>query len=151
MYRLATQPTYSPRHVSSIALIKRVGILDPDIPLQQQVHILSLFGPASEAGAAVTGLNGAQALDGVHGESPSGEEAAAVRVRESPYEALHSVVHHVMAPWFDAYVSSKEDDSRTTAGKAAKPKSKDAEARIGECGRANSHLYALANSAATTT
>ncbi|CEH14594.1 dynein heavy chain cytosolic [Ceraceosorus bombacis] len=131
-YRLDTHPTYSPRHVSSIALIKRAGALDPALPLQQQVHVLSLFGPASEADrhASGEGIAAAPELgreDGRGGE----EEGITINIRESPYEALHSVVHHVMAPWFDAYVSSKEDDSKTSAAKTAKPKSKDADARIG--------------------
>lgn len=50
-------------------------------------------------------------------------------VRESPYEALHSVVHNVMAPWFDAYVSSKSSKDKVAAGA---PKSKDADTKMGE-------------------
>ena len=36
--------TYSPSHVTTIVLIKRSPILDPLLPLAQQIHIINLFG-----------------------------------------------------------------------------------------------------------
>ncbi len=54
------------------------------------------------ASTSSKGANGSR----LGGDDVSGA-AAAASLRETPYEALHSVVHHVMAPWFDAYVSSK--------------------------------------------
>lgn len=63
-------------------------------------------------------------------ERENGDVAATVR--ESPYEALHSVVHNVMAPWFDAYVMSKEGKERALTS----VKSKDSDLKMGECSMA---------------
>ncbi|PWN49680.1 cytoplasmic dynein heavy chain 1 [Violaceomyces palustris] len=122
-YDIAPQASYSSRHVSSIALIKRVSILESVVPLPHQLHILSLFGPAS---AALPQLQAPSTNGRVTESAQDGEVAAAVR--ESPYEALHSVVHNVMAPWFDAYVSSKSGKERPTAGVI---KGKDADSKMG--------------------
>lgn len=119
-FRLARTPGYTPRHVSSIALIKRVPTLDAEVPLPQQLHILSLFGPASDPSQQ-------QQANGSSGEAEG--SSAAATVRESPYEALHSVVHNVMAPWFDAYVASKEGPEKAVI--ASSTKLKDNDARMG--------------------
>ncbi|UZJ53926.1 hypothetical protein CBS101457_003246 [Exobasidium rhododendri] len=116
IYSLATQATYTPLYVSSIALIKRVPSLDSSRSLPSQLHLLSLFGPASTSSDTIATLNG-------DGES---REVAAT-VRESPYEALHSVVHNVMAPWFDAYVMSKEGKERASTS----IKSKESDVKMG--------------------
>lgn len=116
-YSLSTQATYTPLHVSSIALIKRVSTLDSNRSLPSQLHLLSLFGPASAASTSMTMTNG---------DLPNGN--ASTSVRESPYEALHSVVHNVMAPWFDAYVLSKEGKEKVSTS----VKSKDADIKMGE-------------------
>ncbi|CAO1623252.1 unnamed protein product [Jaminaea pallidilutea] len=124
-FQLAKTPGYTPLHVSSIALIKRVPILSADSPLAQQLHLLSLFGPASVAVATDN-------KDGVKDSKADGEDtqlATATAVRESPYEALHSVIRNVMAPWFDAYVASKEGGADRTI--PASQKNKDADARMG--------------------
>nr|CDI53148.1 cytoplasmic dynein heavy chain 1 [Melanopsichium pennsylvanicum 4] len=98
-YEISTHASYSSLHVSSIALIKRVSILDPALPLSHQLHILTLFGPA-----------------------------AAVAAAQSPYEALHSVVHNVMSPWFDAFVASKAPKDKALVSGA---KSKDTDTKMG--------------------
>lgn len=116
-YFLTTQPTYTPLYVSSIALIKRVPTLDSNRSLPPQLHLLSLFGPASSSSTSMS----VKAGDG------EGTDVA-TSVRESPYEALHSVVHNVMAPWFDAYVLSKEGKERALTS----VKSKDSDLKMGE-------------------
>ncbi|PWN18755.1 cytoplasmic dynein heavy chain 1 [Microstroma glucosiphilum] len=124
-YRISKQPSYTPRHVSSIALIKRVPSLDSALPVTQQLHLLSLFGPASASQGAVS----TSATDVTNGEAAT-EASKAVAdlvtsVRESPYEALHSVVHNVMAPWFDAYIASKDKQVVSSS------KNKDNDTRMG--------------------
>lgn len=49
-------------------------------------------------------------------------------MRESPYEALRSVVHNVMAPWFEAYVNSKNDKEKAVGN----VKGKDGDTKMGE-------------------
>lgn len=131
-FQITRRPSYTPRHVSSIALIKRVPTLDADVPIAQQLHLLSLFGPASASAALLEqshtngAANGAKATDG----GDDAAQAMSAAVRESPYEALHSVVHNVMAPWFDAYVASKEGPEKQST--TATLKNKDNDARMGE-------------------
>lgn len=122
-YTLTTQPIYHPLHVASLALIKRVPTLDRNVSLPAQLHLLSLFGPAS--GGAAT----APAAQGVVPAGEPTDPALPVTVRESPYEALHSVVHNVMAPWFDAYVASKEGSGNERV--QASSKSKEADTKMG--------------------
>ncbi|KAI5123732.1 hypothetical protein M0805_000325 [Coniferiporia weirii] len=43
-YYLTPTLTYSPAHVTTIALIKRGAMLDPLLPLAQQLHFINLFG-----------------------------------------------------------------------------------------------------------
>lgn len=43
-YQLTTQLTYTPHHVSTVALIKRGLTLDPLQPLHGQLQVLNLFG-----------------------------------------------------------------------------------------------------------
>lgn len=96
-YQLALRPSYTPSHVASIALIKRVPLLDISSNLAAQLHFVSLLGP-STASAPTTNESA----------SSTTNEESTTTIRVSPYEALHSVVHNVMSPWFDAYVTSKE-------------------------------------------
>ncbi|KAE8216911.1 hypothetical protein CF326_g9651, partial [Tilletia indica] len=126
-YFLVTEPTYSPRHVASIALLKRVQILDSSAPLQQQLNIISLPVPATGA-ATAQDADGAVNGNGVSARDVDGEGEVRSLVRQSPYKALHSVVHNVMAPWFDAYVSSKESRNKDAVVVAKK---KDADSKLG--------------------
>lgn len=43
-YSINSTLTYSPSHLTTIALIKRGATLDPLIPLSQQLHLINLFG-----------------------------------------------------------------------------------------------------------
>lgn len=128
-YEMSTQASYSSRHVSSIALIKRVSVLDATVPLPHQLHVLTLFGPAAAAASSdptaktsTSANNGSTNLDDTDGTS------AASSVRESPYEALHSVVHNVMSPWFDAFVASKAPKDKALVSGA---KTKDSDTKMG--------------------
>ncbi|KAJ9480171.1 Dynein heavy chain, cytoplasmic [Pseudozyma hubeiensis] len=144
-YQLSTHASYSSLHVSSIALIKRVPVLDPAVSLPHQLHVLTLSGPAAAAAAAAAAVaaTAASAEDGaLRSQSASAgtanndsanrddadESMAASAVRESPYEALHSVVHNVMSPWFDAFVASKAPKDKALLSGA---KSKDSDTKMG--------------------
>ncbi|EPQ28904.1 uncharacterized protein PFL1_03705 [Pseudozyma flocculosa PF-1] len=128
-YDISPQATYSTRHVSSIALIKRVTVLDEALPLSHQLHILTLFGPAGIAGPAVAAGASRDAADAQAKGAGDEDQVMAATVRESPYEALHSVVHNVMAPWFDAFVSSKSSRAKTSAANGAD--THDADSKMG--------------------
>ncbi|CBQ72614.1 Cytoplasmic dynein heavy chain 1 [Sporisorium reilianum SRZ2] len=143
-YHMSTQATYSSLHVSSIALIKRVSVLEPTVPLPHQLHVLTLFGPAAAAAAAAAAsaaVSTAATSEASASKSQSmttsanngiddgdGTVAASSTVRESPYEALHSVVHNVMSPWFDAFVASKAPKDKALLSGA---KSKDSDTKMG--------------------
>jgi hypothetical protein len=43
-YRINSQLGYSTTQVTTVALIKRAGVLDPTTPLATQIHVLNLFG-----------------------------------------------------------------------------------------------------------
>jgi len=43
-YKLTSHLSYSPSHVTTVALIKRGPTIDPLSPLATQLHILNLFG-----------------------------------------------------------------------------------------------------------
>lgn len=105
MYTITTDVMYTNQLVASIALIKRVPFLEADVPLSQQIYIFSLFGPANALG--LTADDKREALGDRTGKTNNESKG----LRETPFEALHSVVHNVMAPWFDAYVNSKTADA----------------------------------------
>ena len=132
-YTITTRVSYSPQHVASIALIKRVPALESSASLSSQVHLLSLFGPASVPGEGLAGQGLKGSAAGANGRTEAALISASAALRETPYEALHNVVHHVMAPWFDAYVSSKSSLNQG-AGSGAEGlagKGKDSDTRLG--------------------
>ena len=80
-FSLTTDLASSTNTVASLALIKRPHPLDPNIPLQSQVHLMNLPG-------TITLGTGAQGSI-------------------SPFEILHSVVHLALGPYFDAYTKGQ--------------------------------------------
>ncbi|RDA90155.1 hypothetical protein CP533_2196 [Ophiocordyceps camponoti-saundersi (nom. inval.)] len=78
-YTLSTELSSLPTTVASLVLLKSPQPIDPTRPLTSQIFITNLPGPAS--------LNAAV---GEHGASLS------------PWEVLHSQVHHALVPYFDA-------------------------------------------------
>jgi dynein heavy chain 1 len=84
-YTLSTEISSSPTTVASLVLIKTPQPIDPTRPLTSQIFITNLPGPAS--------LNA-----GV------GEQGSVL----SPWEVLHSQVHHALVPYFDANTKSQQ-------------------------------------------
>ncbi|KAF4549174.1 Dynein heavy chain-like protein [Elsinoe fawcettii] len=99
-YYLTSNLSYSPRTLSSIAILKRPVPILPTSPLSTQLSIINLPGAASVA--------------------PNENDLSS----GSPLEALHSLVHFALAPYFDAYARAQE--SKSTYGKQA-----DLEAKTG--------------------
>ncbi|TKX19773.1 dynein heavy chain [Elsinoe australis] len=99
-YFLTSNLSYSPRTLSSIAILKRPAPILQSLPLNSQLSVINLPGAASIA----TNEN----------ELSSG----------TPLEALHSLVHFALAPYFDAYARAQE--TKTSYGKQA-----DLEAKTG--------------------
>lgn len=83
-YILATSVSFTPSTVASLAILKRPYPIDPSQPLYTQIQTIPFTN---------TGL----------------ENAARGQINStvSPFEALHSVLHLALAPYFDAYTKSK--------------------------------------------
>ena len=94
---LARQPTWTPVRASALALVKRQAVLDLQAPLPAQLRVVS--------------------LQGAHFARRSDDDTVLL---ETPYEALETVVHSVVAPWLDAYAEGRADD-RDDDGKAGGP------------------------------
>ena len=107
-YALTTEMTYHASHVAMLAFIKRVPSLDSARPLDSQMHFVNFPGPAAFTGDSSSAVEGS------------------VVPGASPYEALHSLVHLAVAPYFDAFVNSKSDRRP-----AVDTKGKDADAKMG--------------------
>ena len=84
-YTLSTELASSPTTVASLVLLKSPQPIDPARPLTSQIFLTNLPGPAS--------LNAAVADQG-----PT----------LSPWEVLHSQVHHALVPYFDANTRSQQ-------------------------------------------
>ncbi|KAG5455414.1 MAG: hypothetical protein BJ554DRAFT_5177, partial [Olpidium bornovanus] len=85
-------PHGTPNTVGTLAVIKTSSVIDPVRPLQGQLQL--------------TNLPGAASVDVLGG------------VGSGPYEALHSYIHYAVSPFFNAYVSSKQAPTDTTATRA---------------------------------
>ncbi|KAK7218812.1 hypothetical protein V2G26_006815 [Clonostachys chloroleuca] len=83
-YTISSELASSPTTVASLILLKTPQPIDPSRPLTSQIFITNLPGPAS--------LNAAVADQG-----PT----------LSPWEVLHSQVHHALVPYFDANTKSQ--------------------------------------------
>ncbi|KAF7560337.1 hypothetical protein G7046_g3815 [Stylonectria norvegica] len=84
-YTLTAEISSSSSTVASLVLLKSPQPIDPTRPLTSQIFITNLPGPAS--------LNAAV-----------GEHGATL----SPWEVLHSQVHHALVPYFDANTKSQQ-------------------------------------------
>ncbi|KAG6004495.1 Dynein heavy chain cytoplasmic [Claviceps maximensis] len=84
-YTLSTEILSSATTVASLVLLKSPQPIDPTRPLTSQIFITNLPGPAS--------LN-----------ATVGEQGASL----SPWEVLHSQVHHALVPYFDANTKSQQ-------------------------------------------
>ena len=78
-YTLSTELSSSPTTVATLVLLKTPLPIDPTRPLTSQIFITNLPGPASLSASV-------------------GEQGASL----SPWEFLHSHVHHAWVPYFDA-------------------------------------------------
>ncbi|PTB70906.1 hypothetical protein BBK36DRAFT_1134104 [Trichoderma citrinoviride] len=83
-YTLSTEISSTPTTVATLILLKASQAIDSSRPLTSQIFITNLPGPAS--------LNAA-----------AGEQGVAL----SPWEVLHSQVHHALVPYFDANSKSQ--------------------------------------------
>ena len=84
VYSLSSELSLDSTTVASVAFIKRPTPLDARIPLTSQIHVINFPGLASL--------------------KPSRNHGTAV----SPYEVLHSFLHHALAPYLDAYASIQD-------------------------------------------
>ncbi|KAH8923510.1 hypothetical protein BT69DRAFT_1319504 [Atractiella rhizophila] len=155
-YEIDSVLSYAPNVVATLALIKRRPTLDSTRSLHAQIHVLNLFGPANDGspshlpggasaeedgavGGKTNGVNGTprrQLTEGKDGKEEDEDEARSQTPTGTPYESLHSLIHHGVSPYFDAYVSSRKDlTSSSATGAGGKGggggKERDAEAKLG--------------------
>ncbi|THY74507.1 dynein heavy chain [Aureobasidium pullulans] len=100
-YLLDSKLTYTPSTASCVAILKRPVPILPTVPISSQLSVINLPG----AGASLS-------------TNPNAGSSA------SPFEALHSLVHFALAPYFDACTKSQESNHAYT-------KHTDAESRTG--------------------
>lgn len=84
-YTLTTEISSSATTFASLVLLKSPQPIDPNRPLSSQIFITNLPGPAALSAAV-------------------GEQGSAL----SPWEVLHSQVHHALVPYFDASTKSQQ-------------------------------------------
>ncbi|KEY71002.1 hypothetical protein S7711_00838 [Stachybotrys chartarum IBT 7711] len=85
LYTLSTEISSSPSTFATLILLKTPQPIDPSRPLEHQIFITNLPGPASLHAAV-------------------GEQGASF----SPWEVLHSQVHYGLVPYFDANTKSQQ-------------------------------------------
>ncbi|KAG9804250.1 dynein heavy chain, partial [Aureobasidium melanogenum] len=100
-YLLDSKLTYTPSTASCVAILKRPVPILPTVPISSQLSVINLPG----AGASLA-------------TNPNAGSST------SPFEALHSLVHFALAPYFDACTKSQESNHAYT-------KHTDAESRTG--------------------
>ncbi|KAF4967422.1 hypothetical protein F66182_17921, partial [Fusarium sp. NRRL 66182] len=84
-YTLAAEVSFLSTTVASVAFIKRPGPIDPSQPIATQIQVTNFPGLST--------LSNAQA-----------QQAASI----SAFEILHSLVHHTLGPYFEAYTRGQE-------------------------------------------
>lgn len=84
-YTLAAEVSFLSTTVASVAFIKRPGPIDPSQPIATQIQVTNFPGLST--------LSNAQAQQG-----------ASI----SAFEILHSLVHHTLGPYFEAYTRGQE-------------------------------------------
>lgn len=105
-YTVKFEMDYHSNIVATLVFIKRAPTLDCSRPLDHQLHLLNLFGPASNQVGLTT--NSSNPDDGRPENSKENVKSSTISSTQSnPYEELHNLVHLAVAPFFDAYVNSK--------------------------------------------
>lgn len=121
--------SYGANHVATLACIKRVPVIDSIRPLESQLLMLNLFGPANSDSA----LSASPAAAATAGTEDKKNPAS----NSNPYATLHSLLHLAVAPYFDAYVNSKATSAskrsqlEAASGGTTSKGNKDNEAKTG--------------------
>ncbi|EGG11538.1 uncharacterized protein MELLADRAFT_46877 [Melampsora larici-populina 98AG31] len=115
VYTFKTEIDYTSTTVTTLAFIKRVPTLDCSRPLDHQLHFLNLFGPASNQLPIVSTASSTTELTKDTSKEPT-STATTATASSNPYEELHNLVHLAVAPFFDAYVNSKNRSKNLSDG-----------------------------------
>lgn len=113
VYAFKTEMEYTSTTVTTLAFIKRVQTLDCSRPLDHQLHFLNLFGPASNQLSLATTAN---SVVEINKEGHKDSTTTTTMASSNPYEELHNLVHLAVAPFFDAYVNSKNRSKNLNDG-----------------------------------
>ncbi|KAJ2638163.1 dynein heavy chain [Coemansia sp. RSA 1286] len=110
-FALSFELLWSSTHAGSIALIKRAQTLDPSVSVTKQIQVMNLPGPAHSGATASQAADGAahsSDASAAAGAGPKERSGMAVMGSTNPYEALHAYVRFAVSPYFNAYVTAKE-------------------------------------------
>ena len=131
-YSIRSELGYTPTLAAALCLIKRVPVIEANRPIQSQLSVRNLPGPA----AAEERLSGGEdeEFHPVADESNTDAPVVASAVI-NPYESIHNVIHHAVSPYFNAYTLAKtrQDASLSTGArdKRAGIASDDKESKLG--------------------
>jgi dynein heavy chain 1 len=105
-YSLVNSLVYSPLQIATLSLIKHVPLLDTSYPLSDQLHFLTLFGPASSTSSSSASTTTAlsPSIDSTTTDLITRNDSL---MSSSVYEGLHRLVHWGVAPAFEAFVESQ--------------------------------------------
>ncbi|KAH9824444.1 dynein heavy chain, N-terminal region 1-domain-containing protein [Melampsora americana] len=116
VYTFKTEIDYTSTTVTTLAFIKRVPTLDCSRPLDHQLHFLNLFGPASNQLPIVTTTSSGTEINKDTNKESTTAATSTATASSNPYEELHNLVHLAVAPFFDAYVNSKNRSKNLSDG-----------------------------------
>ncbi len=91
-YSIHPDLSLAPTTVACVAILKRPQPIDPAFPLSSQIQVMNLPGLVDPSGVG-------------YNEGPV----------VSPFEIVHSIVHHALGPYFDAYAKTRHGDTLTSA------------------------------------
>ncbi|PVU91581.1 hypothetical protein BB561_004323 [Smittium simulii] len=118
-YSIQLELTWSNNLMGAIAFIKTASTLSPFSPLSQQLQVINLPGPALKKSAAVdqvvTETGSQPSLQPPHtSDKLTSPEAQAYDLdSQTPYEALHSLIHYGVAPYFNSFIEARQKATKS--------------------------------------
>ncbi|PWA00630.1 hypothetical protein BB558_003315 [Smittium angustum] len=102
--------------MGAIALIKRSPMLDDIYPISQQVQVINLPGPSLNRGLDED-LSEKDAIDEIDimDSKKDEKDQKSDLSNQTPYEALHSLIHFGVAPYLNSFIEAKQKSTDTSA------------------------------------
>ncbi|PVV04132.1 hypothetical protein BB560_001375 [Smittium megazygosporum] len=119
-YSVQLDLSWSQILMGAIAIIKSVPLLDPHIPLAQQIQVINLPGPAIKKSLESQDKT-AKEIENFDSEIPNNYDSQSSPSQsfelesQTPYEALHSIIHYGLAPYFNSFIEARQKDQKLTS------------------------------------